>query len=393
MCRTRHRGRYYQILRASLHRLNSAKFLTQNAWRAHTQRRWTTQTFSLIEGLSYDSADQSLGKGSVIHIRLPKALVQSVRAQYIKPLDPVLLNQLVRPLARSVYRLLDAKRYDPADPQMITMELRMTLTAWGQECKLKDLVPSRIKRTLEKAHDDLQACGYLTAVVYEGTGSQQEIVYRFGDGPTFGLDLVARIMRHGVGEAVANGIVQSVPREELLHRLAKAEFLLQRDRSRIKNTSGYVVTVLKDDGSRFPDPEGFVSPTAVMPATIRAAAVPQVEDDVETVRRAREEALRSLPRSEQADAIVARLRLLGGVHVMKLGTARLSAVHQAILEGVLDAIVVEREMMAAVFEGRTEPFLKVLIKEAAERRRQGQEALLGDESMPSGLVLQNLLRI
>ncbi len=370
-------GRYYQILRSSLHRLNSAKFLTQNAWRAHTQRRWTTQTFSLIEGLAYDSVDQMLGKGSVIHVRLPKALVQSVRAQYIKPLDPVLLNQLVRPLARSVYRLLDAKRYDPTDPQIVTMELRMTLADWGQECKLKDLVPSRIKRTLEKAHDDLKACGYLADVEYEGSGSRQEIIYRFGDGPSFGLDLVTRILRHGIGEAVANGIVQSVPREELLHRLAKAEFLLQRDRTRIKNRSGYVVTILKDDGSRFPDPEGFVSPTAVTPATTRTMVVPPVEDDVETVRRAREEALRSLPRAEQADAILARLRLLGGVHVVKLGAARLSGVHQAILEGVLDASVVEREMMAAVFEGRTEPFLKALVKDAGERRRQGQEALLG----------------
>ncbi|PJI53146.1 hypothetical protein CTI14_32460 [Methylobacterium radiotolerans] len=116
--------------------------------------------------------------------------MQSVRAQYIKPLDPVLLNQLVRPLARSVYRLLDAKRYDPTDPQIVTMELRMTLADWGQECKLKDLVPSRIKRTLEKAHDDLKACGYLADVEYEGSGSRQEIIYRFGDGPSFGLDLV-----------------------------------------------------------------------------------------------------------------------------------------------------------------------------------------------------------
>ena len=63
--------------------------------------------------------------------------------------------------------------------------------------------------------------------------------------------------------------------------------------------------------------------------------------------------------------------------MVKLGAARLSGVHQAILEGVLDASVVEREMMAAVFEGRTEPFLKALVKDAGERRRQGQEALLG----------------
>jgi len=369
-------GRYYQILRASLHRLNSAKFVTQNAWRAHGQRRWTTQTFSLVEGLSYDSDEQALGKGSVIHIRLPKPLVMSVRSKFIKPLDPVLLEQLERPLARSVYRLLDAKRYDPTDPQVITMELHMSLVTWGQECKLKDLVPSRIKRTLEKAHDDLKACGYLSTVDYQGTGSGQEIVYRFGDGSSFGLDLASRIMKHGVGQYVAQGIVQSVPREDLLHRLAKAEFLLRRDRDRIQNKAGFVVTVLKDDGSRYPDPEGFVSPTAVSALPAPPAAKPRVEEDVEVVRRVREQELRAQPRAAQADAILARLRLLCGVHAVKVGTARMSDVHQAITEGVLDAVLVEREMMTAVFEGRTEAFLKALIKEAGDRRRQGQGALL-----------------
>ncbi|MFC0618049.1 replication initiator protein A [Deinococcus budaensis] len=367
-------GRYYQVLRASLHRLNSAKFVTQNAWRAHGQRRWTTQTFSLVEGLAYDSDDQTLGKGSVIHIRLPKPLVMSVRSKFIKPLDPILLEQLERPLARSVYRLLDAKRYDPTDPQVITMELHMSLISWGQECKLKDLVPSRIKRTLEKAHDDLKACGYLLAVEYQGLGSGQEIVYRFGDGSNFGMDLAARITQYGVGHYVAQGIVQTVPREDLLHRLAKAEFLLRRDRERIQNRAGFVVTVLKDDGVRYPDPEGFVSPTAVSdpPPPPR----PWVEEDVEVVRRVREEELRAQPRAAQADAILARLRLLCGVHVVKMGTPRMSAIHQAITEGVLDAVVVEREMMTAVFEGRTEAFLKALVREASDRRRQGQGALL-----------------
>ncbi|GAA5515031.1 hypothetical protein Dcar01_03795 [Deinococcus carri] len=370
-------GRYYLLLHASLHRLNSAKYVAQNAWRAHGQRRWTTQTFSLVEGLAYDSDEQTLGKGSVIHIRLPKSLVQSVRSKFIKPLDPVLLEQLDRPLARSVYRLLDAKRYDPTDPQVITMELRMSLVAWGQECKLKDLVPSRIKRTLEKAHDDLKACGYLSGVDYQGTGSGQEIIYRFGDGSSFGLDLASRIMKHGVGQYVAQGIVQSVPREDLLHRLAKAEFLLHRDRDRIQNKAGFVVTVLKDDGSRYPDPEGFVSPTAVsMPPPSPSAARPTAEEDVEVVRRVREEELRSLPRPAQADAILARLRLLCGVHAVKVGKTSLNAVHQAITEGVLDAVIVEREMMAAVFGGRTEAFLKALIKAAGDRRRQGQGALL-----------------
>lgn len=371
-------GRYYQVLRASLHRLNSAKFVTQNAWRAHGQRRWTTQTFSLVEGLAYESDEQTLGRGSVIHIRLPKPLVLSVRSKFIKPLDPVLLEQLERPLARSVYRLLDAKRYDPTDPGLITMELRMALVAWGQECKLKDLVPSRIKRTLEKAHDDLKACGYLATVDYQGAGTRQEIVYRFGDGPTFGMDLASRIMRHGIGQYVAQGIVQSVPREELLHRLAKAEFLLGRDRDRIQNRAGFVVTVLKDDGTRYPDPEGFVSPTAVsFPPLAPPTVWSSVEDDVEVVRRVREEELRSQPRTAQADAILARLRLLCGVHLVRIGMARLSAVHQAITEGVLDAVLVERELMAAVFEGRTEAFLRALVKEASDRRRQGQGALLG----------------
>ncbi|WP_045234521.1 replication initiator protein A [Deinococcus pimensis] len=370
-------GRYYQNLHASLHRLNSAKFVTQNAWRNHGQRRWTTQTFSLLERLAYDSAQRGIGKGTVIRIGLPKALVQSVRAQYIKPLDPVLLEQLERPLTRSVYRLLDAKRYDPTDPKVITMELRMSLVAWGEECKLKDLIPSRIKRTLQKAHDDLRERGYLSAVEYEGTGSQQSIVYRFGDGLPYGLDLVSRIVRHGVGRHVALSIVNEISRDDLIHRLSKAEFLLARDADRIQNHAGFVVSVLKDDGERYPDPPGFMAPSRQVPTPkVTTPTSEVVEEDPEAVRRAHESRIRALTLEEQADYVVERLTLLCRTHLSKIGPARVGAIRSAVAAGVLDAVTIEREALKALYENRVEAFLKALVKEAADPARAARQALL-----------------
>lgn len=379
-------GRYYQVLHASLHRLNSAKFVAQNAWRAHTQRRWTTQTFSLVDDLAYDSAEQTLGRGSVIRIRLHRAFVQSVREKYLKPLDPMLLGELTRPLTRSVYRLLDARRYDPTDPQVIAMDLRMRLVDWGIECKLKDLVPSRIRRALEKAHTELQEHGYLEAVEHLGSGARQEIVYRFGDGTNFGMDLLSRLVRHGVGVNVAQSVVQETARDDLIHRLAKAEYLLARGSGRIQNRAGYVVSVLKDDGTRFPDPEGFVPPASPKGRVARAAGVATpappaaqepAQEDVASVRHAREVELRSLSSEEQADALIARMRLLCGAQVVKLGAARIALVHQAIRDTLLDTVTVERELMTAVYGGSAEVFLQALVREAEERIQKGQGALLG----------------
>ena len=217
-------GRYYRTLHEGLQRLKAATYTARNAWRNHGQRKWTTQEFSLIERLEYSGDQENIARGTVLTVRLAKQLVQSVRAQYIKPLDSVLLGQLDRPLTRSLYRLLDAKRYDPTDPKIVTMELHMPLTAWGRECKLVDLAPRRIRRSLEPAHAELVRTGYLAAVEYSGA-KEQRIVYRFGDGVSFGLDLVERVVRHGVGVHVAQAIVNAVSREALLRRLSKGEFL------------------------------------------------------------------------------------------------------------------------------------------------------------------------
>ena len=364
-------GRYYHNLHASLHRLNSAKYVTQNAWRNHDKRRWTTQTFSLVERLRYDSDAQTLGRGTVISVGLPKALVQSVRANYIKPLDPVLLVQLERPLTRSVYRLLDAKRYDPADPSVITMELRMPLVAWGQECKLKDLVPSRIRRTLEKAHDELKARGYLADVEFEGSGTNQIIVYKFGDGFAFGLDLVERVTRHGVGVHVANAIINDLSRDDVLHRLAKAEYLLARDGMKIQNKAGFVVTVLKDDGTRYPDPPGFTPPKTTAPRPTPEQRPPNdpppvAEVDAEAERHAREAEIRALPPADQADYIIKKLTLLFRPYVTKLGPARLGSIHAGIAEGRLDAVLIEREALQAIVSQRSEEFIRSLVKHASD---------------------------
>ncbi|MFC6667656.1 replication initiator protein A [Deinococcus radiopugnans] len=112
-------GRYYQNLRQTLFRLRTSTYTASEAWRDHRRGNWTTVTFNYLEALEFTSGDEDLGlsRSSTLKIRLATPITKSIRAQYTKPLDLEFLTSLDRPLTRALYRLLDARRYPPEDPE------------------------------------------------------------------------------------------------------------------------------------------------------------------------------------------------------------------------------------------------------------------------------------
>lgn len=354
-------GRAYNNLHESLHRLRTAVYTAKDSWRDHAQKKWTTVTFTHLQQLSYTGDRENVARGTVIRLQLDPQIVKSIRAKYLKPLDAGLLAQIERPLARALYRLLDAKRYDPLRPDITAVALHVSLTDWAKECKLNFLEAKRIRRALDPAHNELIEQGYLKSAEYSGRGSAQQIHYVFGDGPTRGETLVARAHKHGIGLPVARDLLRRLGAEQFEERIAKAEHLLTRG-YQVRSKPGFVVDVLKDDTGKYPDPQEFKSAVrAASDTPPKKNKMPEQEGDeirqAEDAVRRHEQSIRDAGIDAQVEYAMERLTLLIGRH---LDTRDLARVQSALRANVLDPMVVAREALKAVVENRVGSFLKEL---------------------------------
>ena len=174
-------GRYYAALETSLKRLVTTNYFISEGWRDHPRRRWTTASFRYIDRLEYTSEDERLDEGSILKIYLPAEIVRSVRAGYLKALDLTFMQSLKRPPTRALYRLLDARRFDPERPEQRVVVYQVGLMEWAEACKILADRPSMVVRALKPAHDELLARGYLKSVEIHGRGKKQIIEYVFGE--------------------------------------------------------------------------------------------------------------------------------------------------------------------------------------------------------------------
>jgi len=287
-------GHYYGVLRDALNRLSTASYTATNSW-YDTRRRWITAKFHYLDEVEFSSEELSkegmtLGRASMLRIRLSKTLVRSVRARYLKPFDTAFVRSLERPLTRALYRLLDAQRYPIEALHDASNRFEVGLREWAQACKIADLRPDKVRRTLESAHSELLERGYLSEVRYEGRGQKQRITYQFRAvqqsqetdpvpldpspaQPSTPLQPMALdpLLEQGISRPVAQKLFLEFGEERVLARLKKGRQLLGGFKPR--NKSAFLVDVIRDDGQKYPDTE-----TQTVPATRpRAEQVAQRE--------------------------------------------------------------------------------------------------------------------
>jgi len=373
-------GRSYANLHQSLHRLRTAVYTAKEAWRDHDKRQWTSVTFTHLEQLSYSGEAEDVGRGTVIRLELARQIVKSIRAKYLKPLDMTLLSQVQRPLARALYRLLDAKRYDPGNPEVSAVALHVNLVDWARECKLNFLEAKRIRRALDPAHAELIQHGYLASVEYSGRGAAQQIEYVFGDAPGMGEDLVQRAAKHGVGVPVARALLRKLGADVFTDRIAKAEFLLAKG-YKPHSKPGFVVDVLKDDQGKYPDPPDFKAPSVKTHVEQARQDAQQIvasheEQAAERAIRSHEQQLRDAGLEATVEYAMERLSLLCGRH---MDTKSLARVRHALMSELLDPMVVAREALKAVVENRMPAFVKELLDAVAARPMFGSLAAMPED--------------
>lgn len=317
-------GRYYDALSQSLKRLLTTNFFISEGWRDHPRKRWTTASFRYIDRLEYTSAsgEEQFDPTSILRIFLPAELVRSVRAGYIKALDLAFMQSLKRPPTRALYRLLDARRYNPEDPDQRLASFQVGLMAWAEACKIVSERPSLIERSLKSAHDELIERGFLEAVNFHGRGTKKVIEYVFGlmaDPPD--PQLVGRLTLLGVTRTRAQSIIQEYGAdavEDALDRLASMISGGYKPRSR----AAFFVDLLKNPDKyqgqgqtellKTPPSEGKAAK-----ASARAIQQQEEEHDLDA-------ALLKMSHAEQVEEVmrVATVMLRGAMKIQELDALR-----------------------------------------------------------------------
>lgn len=343
-------GRYYQSLLQTLFRLRTTTYTASEAWRDHGRGNWTTATFNYLSELEFTSDDEAteLSSGSVLKIRLAEPIVRSIRAQYTKPLDLDFLTSLERPQTRAVYRLLDARRYDPVTPGILQRTLSVNIIEWAEACKIVDRRSNKIRATLQGAHEELMLRGYLEDVTYEGRGRTQTITYRFVPLDAQATSpLLAALRSYRVSLPVAQKLLTDFGEQHVEARLRKFEALLAGG-YKARNRSALLVDVVRDDQDKYSDPEEVTLGGGPRKASAAPAYMPTLEEI------ASEDG--SLEERVEATMKTVQFLLRERLSVSEYALLRL-----ALILGRLEGAQVTREATRAKREGQLDEFANGLL--------------------------------
>ena len=361
-------GHYYMALKRSLHRLRFAGYSASECWRDAARERWTTVTFTYLAGLNFSAEDPDLhlSRGSELKVTLAEPIVRSIRASYLKPLDYDLLRSLDRPLTRSLFRLLDARRYDPLSLSDPLPEIRVGLIEWAKDCKIANLSPDKIRRTLQGAHEDLLGRGYLSRVIYDGKGSKQTVAYRLGTGAgadsvgsqiTVDNEALQRMIGHRISKPVAVRLLTQFGEDHILTRLSRGEQILAAG-FQPKSHGAFLIDVIKDTAGKYDDVMGTSSPEAVARRAVSHNRVAKTMSLDEERLQDTIESSRKTP-AERAAAAFPVLKLVLG---NRLTAADYERLRHHLLSPEVDAGTLSRDALAAKVSGTVDGFLQTLRK-------------------------------
>ncbi len=349
-------GRYYAALDESLKRLTTTTYFIAEGWRDHPRGRWTNVNFRYIDRIEFTSGEADrLDATSILRVTLPQEISRSVRAGYIKSLDLSFMQTLRRPPTRALYRLLDAQRRDPENPDAVAMAYQVGLMEWAEACKIVTDRPSMAQRTLDAAHEELIEKGFLKSVEYVGRGKKKLLHYTFGEAfippdPALLQDLADL----GVTQTRALQLVREHGEKTVEEAVSRCRAVLStgfKPRSR----PAFFVDVLRHPGKYEPPQE----PVAALKAPVKAQQSPPrpspqpnlfegssgaSEEEVDGEAR-----LRAMPREKQVEEVMRTLTFLlrNDLKLQELDTLRL-----ALDEGLEDPLEIKAWAIRGISSGQ-----------------------------------------
>ena len=349
-------GRYYAALDESLKRLTTTTYFIAEGWRDHPRGRWTNVNFRYIDRIEFTSGEADrLDATSILRVTLPQEISRSVRAGYIKSLDLSFMQTLRRPPTRALYRLLDAQRRDPENPDAVAMAYQVGLMEWAEACKIVTDRPSMAQRTLDAAHEELIEKGFLKSVEYVGRGKKKLLHYTFGEAfippdPALLQDLADL----GVTQTRALQLVREHGEKTVEEAVSRCRAVLStgfKPRSR----PAFFVDVLRHPGKYEPPQE----PVAALKAPVKAQQSPPRPSPQPNLFEgpsgaSEEEAdgearLRAMPREKQVEEVMRTLTFLlrNDLKLQELDTLRL-----ALDEGLEDPLEIKAWAIRGISSGQ-----------------------------------------
>jgi plasmid replication initiation protein len=293
-----------------------------------------------------------LDGGAPLGLKFSDQLADSIREGYTQILSGNLLELLEQPPARALYRLLEAHR--TRDEGGRSSALKVSLEDWRRACGVITERPDNARRTLEAAHLELCAVGYLAEVLWTGRGKDIQLEYRFAEEDAPDPALVALLTEQGVAMGTARALVRGhAPHIE------EAIAFLKESKTRgykVRSSAALLVDYLRGrEQGKYALPE--VSPT---PQKRREAKdqlqkrVAEQEQKVEDKLRAELDAVAALPLSEQWDKLPGLRFLLG----KKLSPEELKTLEARSRAGHIEVLLLYRDLLSHVGKRSVESYLE-----------------------------------
>lgn len=342
-------GSAYERLKASLLRLWRVGFMVRKGEVEQGSQwvRYLNMSLNLIQGIQFSTrsqrgdpnALQGMEESSKLIIRLAEPFAASIRAGYTHHLDRRLLAGLEQPVARALYRILQAHR--PPEG-----ELHVPLRDWSSLCGIIATAPDKIRRILKPAHDELIAMAYLDDVEFVGRGMRQTIVYRFQKTNVADPVLVDLLTDLRITRPRAEQLAAEYPERVE----AAVRYVEDRQRQgKVKSTAALAYDILvkpeKYDLGPVGPSSGQVPQSAKLPdrAVVEAHAVQQFTE--------MQEELLKLDPEAQWEASRSTLKLLALKHIGEKG---MESLREACAQGTLSATGLARELSLRKARGEKE---------------------------------------
>lgn len=291
---------YHDDLLRTLRRFQGTVYRIRDSWYDNAQYRYRDINtslilkFTVVDRAQNPEAFEKLRAESLLEITLDSDLTASIRRGFIRPLDLTVLKTLKQPLARLLFRVLSEQRHPHDAPASVT-SFRINLRTWAQHLGILDDRAFRIRRTLEPAHQQLTAQGFLQDVEYVGRGDGQDVLYTFktqtDDAPAVVImppadpATTALLTKRGVNHSTALKYAAQLGPDTVRQHVATFDAMIARGYP-ARSRAGLLVDLLKNPEKyetaappsppprpRPADPEPLLEP-ARTPATARVLLTP-----------------------------------------------------------------------------------------------------------------------
>jgi plasmid replication initiation protein len=245
---------------ASIERYAGTIISTREAfWRKDRQQWISHKGFSIID--AYEIT-QCPDRDHLSWVRFGDEFFQSLAAGYIKPIDLTFYYALKTPLSKRLFRYLDKHQYRRSSHHVALQTLASTNLGLTQTTTKR---PATIKRTLEGAHTELLALGFLKDVRYTKTPEGWRVTYdfppRLEKAPEPPADpsaaVVADLRTFGISISVAQELLKLKPVDFITRQIDVFRYMISVAPRALRNQAGFLTKAIREEWNL--NPPGYAS--------------------------------------------------------------------------------------------------------------------------------------